>query len=165
MGPICKGECCGRGLDWVIVGGESGPGARPCDLAWIRSIVQQCRTAGVPCFVKQLGANPVEDLEKVEVTEHARFGPEVIRYSEPCDLRLHDRKGGDPAEWPEDLRVRETPGGSCRESGSIATARASTGATAARIVAAVWTRKKTNRAAYAVAVDGSRSVPGRDRRQ
>ena len=116
MGPICKGECCGRGLDWVIVGGESGPGARPCDLAWIRSIVQQCRTAGVPCFVKQLGANPVEDLEKVDVTEHARFGPEVIRYSEPCDLRLHDRKGGDPAEWPEDLRVRETPGGSCRES-------------------------------------------------
>lgn len=41
------------GIHWVIVGGESGPGARPCDVAWIRGIVKQCRAAGVPCFVKQ----------------------------------------------------------------------------------------------------------------
>jgi protein gp37 len=40
-------------LDWVIVGGESGPKARPTDVAWIRSIVEQCRAASVPCFVKQ----------------------------------------------------------------------------------------------------------------
>lgn len=40
-------------IDWVIVGGESGPGARPCDVAWIRSVVRQCRAPGVPCFVKQ----------------------------------------------------------------------------------------------------------------
>lgn len=40
-------------LGWVIVGGESGPGARPCDVSWIRSLVQQCAAAGVPCFVKQ----------------------------------------------------------------------------------------------------------------
>ncbi len=40
-------------LDQVIVGGESGPGARPCDVRWIRSIVQQCREAKVACFVKQ----------------------------------------------------------------------------------------------------------------
>lgn len=40
-------------LDWVIVGGESGPQARPCDVAWIRSIVEQCATAMVACFVKQ----------------------------------------------------------------------------------------------------------------
>jgi protein gp37 len=46
-----------RRLDWVIVGGESGPGARPFDLAWARSIVQQCQAAGVPVFVKQLGAS------------------------------------------------------------------------------------------------------------
>ncbi len=45
-------------LDWVIVGGESGPNARPCDVAWIRSIIAQCKVAGVPCFVKQLGAFP-----------------------------------------------------------------------------------------------------------
>lgn len=42
-------------LDWVIVGGESGPGARPLELAWVRSIVAQCSAANVPVFVKQLG--------------------------------------------------------------------------------------------------------------
>ncbi|TXH55716.1 MAG: DUF5131 family protein [Desulfurellales bacterium] len=40
-------------IAWVIVGGESGPGARPFDLAWARSIVSQCRAAGVAVFVKQ----------------------------------------------------------------------------------------------------------------
>lgn len=38
----------------IIVGGESGPSAHPCHVEWIRSIVQQCRTAGVACFVKQI---------------------------------------------------------------------------------------------------------------
>lgn len=38
---------------WAIVGGESGPGARPCDVEWIRSIVRQCHEASVPVFVKQ----------------------------------------------------------------------------------------------------------------
>lgn len=42
-----------RSIDWVIVGGESGPKARPCNVEWIRDIVRQCREAGVPCFVKQ----------------------------------------------------------------------------------------------------------------
>jgi protein gp37 len=42
------------GLDWVIVGGESGPGARPCNVGWVRSIVRQCRDAGVPVFVKPI---------------------------------------------------------------------------------------------------------------
>lgn len=37
-------------LDLVIVGGESGPGARPCDLAWIRGIVGQCKAPGCPCL-------------------------------------------------------------------------------------------------------------------
>jgi len=40
-------------LNWVIVGGETGPGARPCKIEWVRSIVEQCKTAGVPVFVKQ----------------------------------------------------------------------------------------------------------------
>jgi protein gp37 len=43
-------------LDWVVIGGEAGPGARPMELAWARSIVRQCRYAGVPVFVKQLGS-------------------------------------------------------------------------------------------------------------
>jgi len=42
-------------LDWVIVGGESGPRARPFDLAWARSLRDQCAVAGVPFFMKQLG--------------------------------------------------------------------------------------------------------------
>jgi protein gp37 len=75
-------------VGWVIVGGESGPRARPCDLAWIRSIVQQCRAAGVPVFVKQLGSSPV-----------AAGGT----------VGLRGRKGAEPSEWPEDLRVQETP--------------------------------------------------------
>ena len=45
-------------LDWLIVGGESGPGARSFDLAWARSAIAQCRDAGVPVFMKQLGARP-----------------------------------------------------------------------------------------------------------
>lgn len=44
------------GLDWIIVGGESGPGARPMHPAWARSIRDQCQAAGVPFFFKQWGA-------------------------------------------------------------------------------------------------------------
>lgn len=86
------------GIDWVIVGGESGPGARPCELAWIRSVARQCAEAKVACFVKQLGAHPIEFWE-TEPWEPNASGPFVLR----------DRKGGDPAEWPADLRVREFP--------------------------------------------------------
>ncbi len=80
---------------WVIVGGESGPGARPCDVAWIRSLVRQCRAAAVPIFVKQLGANPYQSPEHDGGTGFF--------------LSINDKKGGDPAEWPADLRVREWP--------------------------------------------------------
>lgn len=45
-----------RGLDWIIVGGESGPNARPCVIGHIRSLVKQCKAANVPVFVKQLGS-------------------------------------------------------------------------------------------------------------
>jgi protein gp37 len=78
-------------IDWVVVGGESGPGARPCDLTAVRGVVLQCQRAGVPVFVKQLGANP--------------------RFIVPggASLNLKSRKGADMAEWPEDLRIREFP--------------------------------------------------------
>jgi protein gp37 len=91
---------CARGpkISWVIAGGESGPGARPCNLAWLRSARDQCAAAGVPLFVKQLGFAPC--------TEH-KIHSETSQ-SWTC-LRLKDRKGGDPAEWPEDLRVRQMP--------------------------------------------------------
>ena len=42
-----------RGIHWVIVGGESGPGARPMSEAWVLSILEQCRSASVPFFFKQ----------------------------------------------------------------------------------------------------------------
>jgi protein gp37 len=45
----------GRPLDWVIVGGESGPGARPMHPDWVRSIRDQCQAASVPFFFKQWG--------------------------------------------------------------------------------------------------------------
>jgi protein gp37 len=74
-------------LDWVIVGGESGWGARPCDTAWVRYLVEQCRSTGTACFVKQLGAVPLGLNLMVK----------------------RDRAGRDPAEWPEDLRVQQFP--------------------------------------------------------
>jgi protein gp37 len=69
------------GISWVIVGGESGPGARPLQLDWVRDIRDQCDRAGVALFVKQLGS------------AWARSGG----------------KADDPALWPEDLRIREMP--------------------------------------------------------
>lgn len=89
------------GLRWVIVGGESGHGARPCDIAWIRSIVQQCKAAGTPCFVKQMGSRPA-------VSGARSINGELLPDGILC---LRDKKGGDPAEWPSDLRVREFPQG------------------------------------------------------
>lgn len=77
----------GHGLRWVIVGGESGRGARGCDIGWIRSMVRQCRNAAVPVFVKQLGADPWDGGQRITAS----------------------RKGGNPSEWPADLRVREFP--------------------------------------------------------
>ena len=46
------------GIDWVIVGGESGPGSRPLERNWVVSIRNQCRAAKVPFFFKQWGGNP-----------------------------------------------------------------------------------------------------------
>jgi hypothetical protein len=106
------------GLAWLIVGGESGPGARPCDLAWIRSLVGQCQAARVPVFVKQLGAKPYEttlaELTPDARTKFQRDDPKLVEaLGQYLDAiywhRLRDRKGGDPSEWPEDLRVREFP--------------------------------------------------------
>jgi protein gp37 len=102
-----------RNLDWVIVGGESGPMARPFDVAWARAIVKQCKSARVACFVKQLGAciawPPAEGiLEGFINAELFRRGRDP-RVDAPYAYQLCDRKGGDPRQWPEDLRVREFP--------------------------------------------------------
>lgn len=49
------GELDLSGIGWVIVGGESGPGARPMEEGWVLSILEQCRRARVPFFFKQWG--------------------------------------------------------------------------------------------------------------
>ncbi len=85
----CTQELGASSLDWIIVGGESGPNARPMQVPWARSIVQQCKASGVACFVKQLGADPI--------------------WEDGAFLNLAHRKGADMAEWPDDLRVREVP--------------------------------------------------------
>ncbi len=78
----------GRGewgnLHWIIVGGESGPGARRMDLEWVRCIVSDTHIGGVACFVKQLGS---------------------------FWARRHSGslKGDWPQEWDADLRIREFP--------------------------------------------------------
>lgn len=71
-------------IDWVIVGGESGPRSRPMDIEWAARIVSWCKEARVPVFVKQLGSKPI-------------------------GCRVSDAKGGKPDEWPGALRVREFP--------------------------------------------------------
>lgn len=75
------------GIDWIIVGGESGPKARPFKWDWARSTIAQCRQMGATPFMKQTGSDYTALYERVQ----------------------KDRNGADPAEWPEDLRVQEFP--------------------------------------------------------
>lgn len=96
-------------LDWAIVGGESGKDARPYNIEWVRAIIRQCKAAGVPCFHKQVGAVPRE-----EDAVRRCYWPQGTRFQRAADgmevvVKLTDPKGGDPSEWPEDLRVREFP--------------------------------------------------------
>jgi protein gp37 len=53
IGPIGRLDL--EGIHWVIVGGESGPGHRPCSIDWIREVRNQCKAAGVAFFFKQWG--------------------------------------------------------------------------------------------------------------
>lgn len=89
------------GLDWIIVGGESGPNARPFDIEWARSTVRQCKAAGTKCFVKQMGAKAYDDSARSHWENDFRGR---------AWLHFKDRAGADPSEWPDDLRVQEFPG-------------------------------------------------------
>jgi protein gp37 len=95
-----------RGIDWVIIGGESGPRARPCNLSWIRGLVQQCRKAEVPVFVKQWGSHPILNRGEVfdALTTTRCAATEDSGPHGPWSACLEDSKGEDPSEWPLDLR-------------------------------------------------------------
>ena len=102
LGPVDWGSVRGFSkVDWLIMGGESGPNARDCSIEWIASSIEQCRAAGVAPFVKQLGKRSAEYLDRPS-------GPNG-KGQESKWLQLKDKKGGDPSEWPEPLRVREMP--------------------------------------------------------
>lgn len=106
-------------IQWAIIGGESGHGARPCNVEWVRALVRQGKAAGVPTFVKQLGARPIlnpcrqHHFDWRHNTSNAER-PDDKLFTEDGEhwrIRLNHPKGGDPAEWRDDLRVREFPEG------------------------------------------------------
>lgn len=75
-------------IHWIVIGGESGHGARPFHLEWGLKILQQCKAAGVSSFFKQAGSK-------------AFIGG--------LRLYLSDRKGEDLSELPPEFRIREYP--------------------------------------------------------
>jgi len=98
-------------IDWVIVGAESGPGARTMEIGWARAIVEQCSAHRTACFVKQLGHRPLArsryDMSAASFKAADDHG--WTEHAGPVTLLLKHPKGGDPEEWPEDLRVRQFP--------------------------------------------------------
>jgi hypothetical protein len=96
-------------LRWIIPGGESGPGARRCDTAWIRDLYRQtvaantipvCAAGGhVAFFIKQLGARAVDELHGIA---GARLP--ITREAYKNIRRLKDSHGGDESEWAPDLQ-------------------------------------------------------------
>ena len=90
------------GIDWAIFGGESGPGARPCNLAWAENLHAQCAAQNVAFFMKQIGSNSywfsAERLKRL-----GAGGDGFTRQS------VKNAKGGNMNEWPEQFRVREFP--------------------------------------------------------
>ena len=92
LGPLALSGFGLSDLHWVILGGESGRGARPMDPGWVRDVIEQCHDRGVATFVKQLGAVWAQDTWRAG---------ECVAKSDP--------KGGNPDAWPRGLNVREYP--------------------------------------------------------
>ncbi|ETX26430.1 hypothetical protein RISW2_04375 [Roseivivax isoporae LMG 25204] len=92
------GDTMGFGLDWVIVGGESGPGARPMHPDWARSLRDQCTAAGVPFFFKQWGAWAPDEIGPEDIRS-VEFPPGHVEY-----LHVGKRAAGrklDGRNWDE----------------------------------------------------------------
>lgn len=75
-----------RGIGWVVVGCESGPKRRRCAAIWMEDIVQQCKVAGVPCYVKQVDVDGRVSHEPAEWRESLR----VREYPQPAASRRDD---------------------------------------------------------------------------
>ena len=82
LGPLPSLDL--TGIDWVIIGGESGPGARPMASDWVRDLIVRSREAGAAIFVKQMGS--------------------VLGSAWGCGP-----KGGEMAAWPREFQIREFP--------------------------------------------------------
>lgn len=79
-----------RGLNWVIIGGESGAKARVCCHHWITDLVQQGKRDDCAVFVKQTGTNYEREFKRIRTKDYA---------------------GADPEEWTNDIKIREYPSG------------------------------------------------------
>jgi hypothetical protein len=85
------------GIDWVIIGGESGAGSRGFDLAWARKLEAHCKESAVAAFVKQLGSHPLENGMLYQIKQKQLNGK-------------RDAHGTALENFPPDLRVRNLPG-------------------------------------------------------
>lgn len=106
-GEPCR---CNR-IDWVVVGGESGRNARECSIDWIDDVLWQCKGAGVPVFIKQMGAfSTASNVNRWDWPDHVGFDSSCCAEGAAAAcLRYKHPKGGDPSEWPAEFRVREFP--------------------------------------------------------
>lgn len=112
------------GIGLVIGGGESGAGARPCDIGWLQSLVEQVDASmgGSRIFLKQLGSKALETFEAHESDPRViGDGWTLVRRNDTHGrlqwyryLKLRSYKGSDPKEWPRVL-TRRPAGGSVRE--------------------------------------------------
>jgi len=103
-----RGESVGeydvaKGLDWVIAGGESGPGARPAHPTWFRSLRDQCQTAGVAFHFKQWGEHAPTDA----ATDGGDTREVMVRVGKKASGRLLDDREWN--EFPAQVEVGETP--------------------------------------------------------
>ncbi len=118
--PSCIEAKTAPRINWIVVGGESGPGARPMDRAWLEAIVSECKAAMVPVFVKQMGKwltgshegfSPSHwDMGNGRIFVPPVIGPYVGQRPEGAvAFSVDGQKGGNQSDWPEPLRVREFP--------------------------------------------------------
>lgn len=123
LGPVRWAQF--PGIDWIIVGGESTQGAKarefPVYLA--SNMVRAARKIGAAPFVKQLGSNVIDRNDAgfegdgddfwpagtADKVEHDPFGVIEEYQGAPVRVRLKNRAGADPQEWPAELRVQEFP--------------------------------------------------------